>query len=250
MPYKRKRAGTYIGGRRYKRRPVRKTLTSRLARRGFRMRVPAHRFHRWITAFNSTAGSSFLNFTNCTYLPADSVIECTAGQKTCSFSLAFCLQDLPGLTDFTSLFDTYMLSGVMLQFKLVDNPDSTYATNVTNINNARNFFPTIWHVADDDDNNTMTLAQIKEFERVKHRVLYPNRETNVMLRPKTVTQLYRSTLTTGYATGKSRQWLDMAQVDIPHYGFKCVFDFEGVEPTQAYRIKVNAKYYFQCKNVR
>lgn len=251
MVYKRKRPGAYIGKRRYKRRATRRARVGRLGRRGFRMRIPAHRFHRWITAFNSTAGGSFVNLTNATYDGALSWIECNTTQRTASFSLAFQLNDLPGLTDFTQLFDTYMLTGVMLQFKLIDNPDALYISNSDPVaNNRCNFFPTVWYVSDDDDNNTVTLPAIKEFERVKHRVLYPNRELNIMLRPKTMTQLYRSSTTTGYATGKRAQWLDMAQVDIPHYGFKCVFDFEGLPLVQSFRIKVNAKYYFKCKNVR
>ena len=71
-----------------------------------------------------------------------------------------------------------------------------------------------------------------------------------MLRPTTLTQLYRSSTTTGYSENKKRSWLDMANPDIPHYGFKCVFDFEGLAPAETYRIKVNAKYYFKCKNTR
>lgn len=251
MPYKRKRAGAYIGGRPYKRRAVRKSRAPlRRGRKKFGLRIPDHKFHRWLTAFNSGVGTSFVNVSNCTYDGTDSFITCTASAKTCGLSLAFQLLDLPGLTDFSALFDTYKITGVMLQFKLMDNPDSSGNINDVGGFQKNNFFPTIWYVQDDDDNNNMTLPQIKEFERVKHRVLYPNRETNIMLRPSVLQQLYRSSTTTGYGTGKRNQWLDMAQTDIPHYGFKCVIDFEGLTPAGTFKIKVNAKYYFSCKSVR
>jgi hypothetical protein len=216
-------------------------------------KIPVHNFHRWLTAFDSGVGTSFVNVTNCTYDGTDSFITCTASQKTCSFSTAFQLRDLPNITDFTTLFDSYMIDKVLIQFKLIDNPDAAYPTNgsdTSSVISKTNFFPTIWYAPDNDDNNNVTLAQIKEFERVKHKVLYPNRETNILLRPTTLSQLYRSTTTTGYAENHKRQWLDLANTDIPHYGFKAVIDFEGLAPVGTYRIKINAKYFFKCKNCR
>jgi len=258
MPGKRKyikmTPGAYIGGRRYVRRRVGRGR-SRVAipARKFGYRIPVHRFHRWVTALNTGVGTSFVNVTDCTYDGTDSFITCTATKKTCLFSLAFQLADIPNLTDFTALFDSYMITGVMLQFKLIDNPDAIYELNPaagSGVSNKNNFYPTLWWVSDHDDNNNVSLPQIKEFERVKHRVLYPNKETNIMLRPTTLSQVYRSSVTTGYAENRKRQWLDLAATDIPHYGFKSVIDFEGLAPVGAYRIKVNVKYLLSCKNVR
>jgi len=256
MAYKRKAAGAFIGGRRY----VRRRVTTRMprsrrgrligrtrTRRGTR---PNFAFHRWISTFQTGSGS-LVNVTHCTYDGTDSFITCTSGEKTAQFSLGFQLRDIPNVTEFTSLFDSYILTGVMLQFKLIDNPDSTYTVNTDAANaNARNFYPTIWYVPDHDDNNNVPLSQIKEFERVRHKVLYPNRETNIMLRPTTLTKVYRTATTEGLAENRKRLWLDLAHTDIPHYGFKSVIDFEGLSPINSFRIKVNAKYYFVCKNVR
>jgi len=255
MVYKRKRAGTYIGGRRIRRKINRFRLrAAKRARIVGRTRSkfgtrPNYSFHRWITAFDSGVGTN-VNVTNCTYDGTDSFITVTSSNKTALFSLAFKLADLPNVSEFTALFDSYMLTGVMLQFKLIDNPDSSGAINDAGGFQKNNWFPTIWYVPDHDDNNNVSLPAIKEFERVRHKVLYPNRETNIMLRPTTLQQVYRSSVTTGYAENRKRQWLDIAATDIPHYGFKSVFDFEGIAPTASYRIKVNAKYFFACKNVR
>lgn len=258
MVYKRKRAGTYIGGRRYRRKLNRTRLRSaKRSRVVGRTRSkygtrPNYSFHRWITTFGTSVGG-FVNVTNCTYDGTDSFITCTSPNKTALFSLAFVLADIPNVSEFTALFDSYMLTGVMLQFKLIDNPDAAYPTNGESgsaVISKTNFFPTLWYVADHDDNNNVSLPAIKEFDRVRHKVLYPNRETNIMLRPTTLQQVYRSSVTTGYAENRKRQWLDIAATDIPHYGFKSVIDFEGLAPVGSYRIKVNAKYFFACKNVR
>jgi len=258
MVYKRKAPGAYIGGRPYQRRRVatrmprsrRGRIVGRTrTRRGTR---PKFKFHRWISTFQTGTGT-LVNVTNCTYDGADSFITCTATEKTAQFSLGFQLRDIPNVTEFTSLFDSYMLTGVMLQFKLIDNPDAAYPTNGelgSAVISKTNFYPTIWYVPDHDDNNNVPLASIKEFERVRHKVLYPNRETNIMLRPTTLGQIFLTSTTSALTENRRRSWLDMATTNIPHYGFKSVIDFEGLPPVGSYRIKVNAKYYFTCKNVR
>lgn len=249
--YKKMVPGAYIGGRRYVRRRVVKGRRMPASARKYGFRIPTHRFHRWVTALDSGSGTSFVNVTDCTYDGTDSFITCTAAKKSCAFSVAFQLRDLPNLTDFTALFDSYMITGVMLQIKMIDNPDAYHVANTDPLVTSKvNFYPTLWYVPDHDDNNNVTLAQIKEFDRVRHKVLYPNRETNIMLRPTTLAQVYRSSITTGYAENKKRQWLDMANTDIPHYGLKCIFDFEGLSPASTFRFKVNVKYFFSCKNVR
>lgn len=255
MPYKRKAPGAYIGGRPYKRRRVTRRMNRNMrgrivgrtrTRRGTR---PNFKFHRWITAFQTGTGT-LVNVTDCTYDGADSFITCTNPAKTAQFSLGFQLRDIPNVTEFTSLFDSYMLTGVMLQFKLIDNPGADFVTGDPTTYNKLNFYPTIWYAPDHDDNNNVPIGNIKEFERVRHKVLYPNREVNIMLRPTTLGQLFLTSTTSAVTENRRRSWLDMATTNIPHYGFKSVIDFEGISPSANFRIKVNAKYYFTCKNVR
>lgn len=247
---KRTRAGLSVvtaPGRRFAR-----TFRKRVARRKYartkRGRVsPNYSFHRWIT---SVAG---INVTTCSYDIGSSVLSATAANTTSAFSILFKLSDLPNVTEFTTLFDSYMITGVMMQIKMISNPYSAYPVNGSSSSatiNSNNFFPTIWYVADHDDNTTLSLAQIKEYDKVRHKVLRPNQETNIMLRPTTLQQLYRSSVTTGYAENRRRQWLDIGATDIPHYGIKSVIDFEGLTPVGSFEFKINFKYYFKCKNVR
>lgn len=235
------------------------TVYRRRSRPGFRKRVarrrysrskygrvrPSYSFHRWVTSLAD------INVTGCTYDTGTSIISATAATASPAFSALFRLADVPNPAEFTTLFDSYMITGVMLQIKMINNPDGAWPLNsASSTGNTANFYPTIWYVPDHDDHNTVTLAQIKEFERVRHKVLRPNTELNIMLRPTTLNQVFRSTLTTGYAENRKRQWLDLAQTDIPHYGIKLVLDFEGITPAASFSFKINAKYYFRTKNVR
>lgn len=226
-----------------KRRAYRKRY--RQGKRGRMM--PNYSFHRWVTDLKS------VNIDGCTYELGTSVLTATAANETVGFAIHFALEDLPNVAEFVNLFDSYMITGVMLQIKMISNPYSAYPVNGSTSSatiNSNNFFPTIWYVADHDDTSTLSLAAIKEYDRVRHKVLRPNAETNIMLRPTTLSQLYRTSVTTGYSENRKRTWLDIAQINVPHYGFKAVIDFEGLDPVGSFTFKINAKYYFRCKNVR
>lgn len=250
MPYKRTRSGLSFRtapGRRTRRTFNKRVSRKRMMRSSRGRTLPNYSFHRWITALPS----SNVNVTNCTYDTGSSIIQSAATVATSSISFIFSLADIPNPSEFSNLFDAYMITGVMLQIKMINNPTSNFEP-FSSTQTGANFYPTIWYTPDHDDHATVTLPQIKEFERVRHKVLHPNRELNIMLRPTTLTQLYRSTTTTGYSQNRRRQWIDMAQTDVPHYGIKMVFDFEGLTSNAGaeYNFKVNAKYYFKTKQVR
>lgn len=76
-----------------------------------------------------------------------------------------------------------------------------------------------------------------------------------MLRPTVLGAVYNSTTTTAYTTSTRKQYMDMANINIPHYGFKACIDYEGLLPpgtatASSFLFKVNAKFYFQCRNAR
>ena len=229
-----------------------RTFRKRVSRRRFgrskRGRMnPSYKFHRWVTSIAQT------NVTGCTYDTGTSIITSTTSLPTSAISFAFILDDVPDVGEFTSLFDSYMITGVMLQIKMLNNPDSDYNPGqipAANQLQSNNFYPTIWYSPDHDDNSNISLSQIKEYERARHKVLRPNQELNIMLRPTTLTQVYRTSLTTGYSENAKRTWLDIAQGNIPHYGIKIVFDYEGLSPPTPFLYKVNAKLFFGCKAVR
>lgn len=137
---------------------------------------------------------------------------------------------------------------------MISNPDASTVGTAGAANSAP-FYPTIWYVPDYDDSTTVTLAQIREFAGVRHKVLRPNQLTTIAFRPRTLVQVYNaSVVTAGYAVNTSRSALDMAQSGIPHYGLKYVIDFEGLtlsaNGAQNPNFKIDVKYYFSCYGVR
>jgi len=228
------------------RRQVAARRSYKVSARGY---TPDYRFHRWITAFG--AG---VNVTDCTYNTSTSTIEQNVSTASSLFSLYFQLADLPSVSEFSTLFDQYQITGVLVQIKMINNPDQNYVPGSGVTANVTNYYPTIWYAPDFDDNNNTSLAAIKEFDKVKHRVLKPNQELNIFVKPKTLGLVYRPGVTSAYSTQFQNQWIDMANTDVPYYGLKMVFDNEGITGSSTvglnYKYKINAKYYLRMKNVR
>lgn len=184
-------------------------------------------------------GTSVLSINN-------SVTEMDVGQF-------FTLDSLPNVSEFSNLFDQYRIARVIIQLKLVAPPESIYYPAAGNTGNFGNFYPTVWWVTDKDDSGQYTLAQIKEVQGVKHRVLFPNRELTMSFTPTVLNQMYRTSLTTGYAP-KRATYIDIAQPNVPHYSNKFVVDLEGITSaaslTEKIKIKMNIRYLFSCRGVR
>jgi hypothetical protein len=174
---------------------------------------------------------------------------------TYALGLVFKLEDVNGATDFADLYDRYMITTVVLKFKLVTNPDSAWglnnATGTIDTRQGTNWFPKLWYCPDYDDNSSETLAQLKERSQTKWKVLRPNKEIKIVVKPAVTIQTYRTATTTGYAP-KWKQWIDMAQRDVPHYGLKFVVDGCGLDPSenQPFKMEIDRRYYFTCKDVR
>lgn len=227
-----------------------KRSRSRISR-SLAMRAAFHPHHRWITALPS----GNFNVSNGSYSTSNSVlISNSAGVTETSFSTYFTLADLPNVSEFANLYDQYKLKCVVVQIKMINTPEQYWGLGQVSQANPTNFYPTLWYSVDHDDNAVATIAQLKEFSRSKHKVLRPNREINIKIIPTTLQQLYLSAVSTGYACNYTRPWVDMAQTNIPHYGLKMAIDYEGLTTaaanTNVFQFKINAKYYFVCKNAR
>jgi len=172
--------------------------------------------------------------------------------STYSLGLVFKLDDVKGAADFSDLYDRFMLTTVVLRFKLVSNPYN--AINLANnpaVNNHTNWFPKLWYCPDYDDNASESLAVIKERAQTKCKVLRPNQIVKIVVKPAVTVQTYRTATSTGYAP-KWKQWIDMANQDVPHYGLKFVVDCCGLDPNDTYpfKLEIDRQYYFTCKDVR
>lgn len=205
-----------------------------------------HSFHRWVTTYTYSSTSTGLSASEGTHF----TFTGATGLKECDFGFAFCLDDLPNTTEFSNLYDQYRINFVKFTIKLVNCPQSSLPPQSTS-SSTTNFFPTVWYATDHDDNNYATVAALKEYVAVKHKTLQPNKECSICVKPSILAQTYRTALTTGYAP-QYKQWVDMANTNVPHYGIKFAIHFEGLTPPigTVWEFQMNTKVYFQCKGVR
>lgn len=169
----------------------------------------------------------------------------------------FSLSRTTGAAEFSALYDRYMITTVVVKFRIVNNPNSANAHN-TNIaygsntgSNSTNWFPRLFVCPDYDDSSAESLTQLRERAKTKMYILKPNRYIKIAIKPAIAGQVYRTAASTGYAP-KWNTWLDMNQNDVPHYGLKYVVDTSGFDPadTQPFRLEIERTYYFKCKDVR
>lgn len=160
--------------------------------------------------------------------------------RTAKGALTFSLNDLPGLTDYTSLFDYYKISGVKLRITTFLDANSQAPGN--------SFFPKMYSCIDYDDANVPTDSdEMRQRTNCKIRWLAPNRSYSVFLRPKYLKNVYISGVSSGYEIGK-QQWLDLSNTNIPHYGFKYVI--ENLFPDLGQCVQIEATYYLSFKGAR
>jgi len=178
-----------------------------------------------------------------------STITLTNTEDSTAYSFAF--NDIISSSEFAALYDRYRLDKVIVKLQLITNPDSLLATNTNNANSSLNWFPKVWSITDHDDNNTETIAQMKERSGVKCRILRPNQTLTYAVRPAIAAMMYKTATTTGYGP-KWGQWIDMNDIGVPQYGLKLAFDMQGLDPisTDGFRVNVEKKFYFTCKDVR
>lgn len=218
-------------------------------------RFPTYRFHRYINSVGSyNYPSDYFNeaLLPFTWEPKNT----TAPNTVTSLPIAFAatINDIASLSEFSSLFDRYMITGVCYYINLVTNPNAEASRGATSNTTNASIYPKLWYAQDYDDNTIATLAQIKEYGNVRCKVLQPNRMTKVFVKyPRVATMNYQSSGTVNPGTVSKPTWMDLGFPNIPHFGCKFVVDFEGCTLGQSFyplRIKMEAKYYFKCKDVR
>jgi hypothetical protein len=169
--------------------------------------------------------------------------------------MTFSLSDVLGYTEFENLYDRYMLTCVVLRFRLINNPDSSQYLNTNNHGyatpNVTNWFPRLFFCPDYDDNTAEAVAVLRERAKTKMRVLRPNQYFKIAVKPACTIQTYYTTTGAGYAP-KWKQWIDMSQSGVPHYGLKWAVDTSGIDPndTQPFKLEIEKQYYFKCKDVK
>lgn len=190
-----------------------------------------HRFSRWVGT--------------------PQTLSCTA--STYESAGIFQLSDLPNVSEFTTLYDRYMLTHVQARVQLITNPNAVTYTNsapgaaVT----GTNWYPKFWWCPDYDDSSAESLEALKQRSKTKCIILQPNKQFTINIKPACLVKTYGSLLADGYDP-KWRQWIDMSNTSVAHYGYKYVVDMNGYDPNDSYpfKVQIEYKYWFTCKDVR
>lgn len=209
-------------GRRYGRRPV---------RRYTRSSVNLHRFVRWDKTIDPTNEPMKIscNFPSTGISPG---------------SFDFRLSDVAAHTEFTTLYDQYIIDKVLVYFDYT--PDDL--PGLSGGASAPGIFPKLWVKRDYDDAATPTMTQMLQSNQAKCLRFTTNRMTRVMvIRPAFANEVYQSSTSTAYTTMR-RQWLNCSNDSVPHYGLKCIA--QGVPSQDLGSITVRVKYFLRFKNVR
>lgn len=166
-------------------------------------------------------------------------------------AMVFSLSDIVGYAEFEALYDRYMITCVVLRFRIINNPNATWPLNTGTANNATNWFPRLFYCPDYDDNSAESVATLRERSGTKMKILKPNQYIKVVVKPACTIQTYYTTTGAGYAP-KWKQWIDMGQSGVPHYGLKWAVDCSNVDPSDTYPFKfeIEKQYYFKCKDVK
>lgn len=207
-------------------------------------------FKRWTSPNNMTlqnranAIGSF-NTSNGYWIPITNAAA--AAPAYYSFAVGFCLADLPDYTDFTTLFDQYMICGIKFRiFNVATGTESPSTVTYTN----GGFI----HMAPDyDDINApaTTEAGINELRckpNFKSYNIASRLPAQVFIRPRLITGVYGAGVFTNSAIATKRQWLDCNSISVQHNGIKGVIEIvqNGAAPI-THNLKVEACYYLAFK---
>lgn len=158
-------------------------------------------------------------------------------------SYQFQLSDLPNSGEFTALFDSYRITGVLIKF-------IPRCTDQTSVNGAITSLGDFMFCTDYDDANVPGGAS-ELFQRQSTRIVSSlTRQFKVFLRPRAATAVYNGTGFTAYAQTTKNQWIDVSNPAVPYYGLKWVWQNVVLPASTTALIDVIATYYVKFKSVR
>ena len=133
----------------------------------------------------------------------------------------FRMNQVPNYTEYQALYDQYKLTGV--SFKIM--PKWTNPGNGANSTTIAGVGQIISVIDYDDTLAPLTRDELLEFQTAK--VTACNKQHVRYIKPKMLNLVYRTVSTQGYSVVPSK-YLDMALVDVPHFGLKVWIDGPNV----------------------
>lgn len=164
------------------------------------------------------------------------------GTYTIPFSAQFLLSYVQGSTEFTNLFDRYRICKVVVKIINLSNSATV---------NGQGLLPTIMTSMDYDDSAVPSASTLQSFMQrgdVKETRLSGTK--TIVLRPRPAMSLYQGAFT-GYAIPGKAPYINSANPDVPHYGFKGFLRNVNLNPntTSQTAFRFDTYVYFACKDL-
>lgn len=194
------------------------------------------------------SSSSFV-VTGGSYSSTDGLFKgAVPGATVTTFVFTPRLDDLPQSSTFVSMFDSYRINKVVLTFMSnvgFGGPQTSSFTGgagtVFDLNPQQ-----IYTVLDRDDATALSaVTDALDYESCK--IHHPMKDFSLSFVPAISDTIYRTGVTSAY-TQKYKQWIDAANVDVPHYGVKGIIGNNATAWQPSW--KVIATYYVSFKQVR
>lgn len=159
-------------------------------------------------------------------------------------AFAFKLSDLPNSTEFTTLFDSYRITGV----KMTLIPQFTQSDLVDAVPGGTNkSTPNVYTVLDYDDNTALSNA-VDYFQYDTFRLHRGARVVKRFCRPKLQASANVGGAGTLALQESNKRWVDCNQASVLYFGIKVGLDSTTVATDVQYRVYFT--YYLDFKSVR
>jgi hypothetical protein len=167
----------------------------------------------------------------------------------------FQLDDVLQSGDFVQLFDRYKIVGVKLKFTYQCSIGGDQA-NWQSAGPLSQVLPIIDFTYDADDANpptTRALIQVKAY--AKQRILQANQTFSMYYKPRVTKTVYNGGPPNPVAyTTEKPCWLDCANPDVQHYGFKAwisSWPYSSTAPTSTNGVlTIQPVYYIMCRDTQ
>lgn len=159
----------------------------------------------------------------------------TAGSSVASIN--FQLANIPNVTDFTNLYDQYMIKAVQVKF----------IPRVSEVSAGASAMGNLWIILDYDDSVVPgSLNQMLQYQNVKRS--QNNKIHTRYLKPAIANEVFATGIATAY-NAKKNVWLDATNDAVEHYGIKIWVD-QLPAGSATIQYDVVTKFYLAFKNVR
>lgn len=166
----------------------------------------------------------------------------------------FRLANLPNVSEFQNLFDAYRINLLIFEIAWLHTSSDANQSGVTPLTFLE--APYCYYVLDKDTPDPPTsLNQLAEYANGRRFYFGSgSRVLRIKVRPTAgLDSVQAGTSGAGTVlvrTMRGRPWIDMANVNVPHYSMRLMFAGGGNGANSQHRFSISCRAYIQCKTVR